>query len=181
MKRAVLVNGVPASGKSTVARAVSGRFGLPLLSLDTIKEPFFDEIGAVDRAFNRKLGRASYAAIFNTIGVFPDPFTVVVEAWFGFQPPEVLTAHLAHAGIGATVELWCHAPPETIGDRYAARVPHRPSSHPGLEYVPELIALAASARPVGAGPCLAIDTTKAIDLCRIDQFLETAGFPTHPR
>ena len=49
MKRAILVNGVPASGKSTVARAVTDRFGWPLLALDTIKEPFFDEIGAVDR------------------------------------------------------------------------------------------------------------------------------------
>ena len=86
MKRAILVNGVPASGKSTVARAVSDRFGWPLLALDTIKEPFFTEIETVDRAFNRKLGRASYAAIFNTVADFPDPSTVIVEAWFGFQP-----------------------------------------------------------------------------------------------
>lgn len=181
MKRAILVNGVPASGKSTVARAVSDKFGWPLFALDTIKEPFFDEIGPVDRAFNRKLGRAAYAAIFNTVAGFPDPSTVIVEAWFGFQPAEALARHVAGAGIGATVELWCHAPPETIGERYAARVPHRPQSHPGLDYVPELVALAASARPVGAGPCLAIDTTVAIDLLQIEQFLATAGFPTHPR
>ena len=176
MKRAILVNGVPASGKSTVARAVSDRFGWPLFALDTVKEPFFAEIGPVDRAVNRKLGRAAYAAIFNTVAGFPDPSTVIVEAWFGFQPAEVLSEHLAHAGIGATVELWCHAPPEVTGDRYAARVPHRPASHPGIDYVPELVALAARAVPIGTGPLLRIDTTGPLDLAAVERFLGAERF-----
>ena len=176
MKRAILVNGVPASGKSTVARAVSDRFGWPLLAIDTIKEPFFDALGPVDRAFNRKLGRASYAAIFNTVAGFPDPSTVVIEAWFGFQPVEVLRGHLDRAGIGATIELWCHAPPEVIGERYAARVPHRPAGHPGMDYVPELVGLATEARPIGAGPLLEVETTVPLDLTAVETFLRTNGF-----
>jgi predicted kinase len=51
MKRAVLVNGVPASGKSTVARGISVRTGWLLLILDRVKEPFFDELGIGDREF----------------------------------------------------------------------------------------------------------------------------------
>ena len=176
MKRAVLVNGVPASGKSTVARALSDAGGWPLLSLDTIKQPFFTELGPIDRAFNRKLGRAAYAAIFDTIAGFPDPCTAIVEAWFGFQPTEVLEEHLKHAGIGEAAQLWCLAPPEVIGERYALRVPLRPPQHPGLDYVPELIALAERAVPLAQFPVLAVDTTKPLDMAAVVVFLRGHGF-----
>jgi len=176
MKRAVLVNGVPASGKTIVARAVSLRFGWPLFELDAIKEPFFTELGVGDRAYNRKLGRAAYAAIFNTIAAFPDPQTVVIEAWFGFQPEELLHQHLAHAGVSETVQFWCQTSAEVIGRRYAERVPIRPAGHPGLEYVPELVTLASRAQPIGAGALLAIDTTRALDLPGVDRFLRDARF-----
>lgn len=176
MKRAVLVNGVPASGKSTVALAISDRYGWPVFALDTIKEPFFAELGAGDRAFNRKLGRAAYAAIFETIAAFPDPHTVVVEAWFGFQPADLLRRHLDDAGLGDTVEFWCYAPAEVIGQRYADRVALRPVGHPGLEYVEELTALAERARPIGDGKVLSIDNTKPLDLVEVDRFLVEAEF-----
>jgi len=71
MRRAVLVNGVPASGKSTVARLISSRRNWPLLGLDVIKEPFFAHLGVGDREYNRKLGRASYQATFDLIEGFP--------------------------------------------------------------------------------------------------------------
>ncbi len=163
MKRAVLVNGVPASGKSTVARAISANFGWPLLGLDTIKEPFFEHVGAGDREHNRKLGRASYAAIFNLIAGFPQGSTTVVDAWFGFQPPEVLTGHLKRAGISQTVEIWCRSEPTQIAERYGARVRKRAVGHPGLEYLPELLALARSARPLSLFPLLEIDTNVPLD------------------
>ena len=130
MKRAVLVNGVPASGKSTVARAVSQSKGWPLLTLDTVKEAFFEHLGTGDRDYSRLLGRASYQAIFALIADFPDGATAVVDAWFGFQPVELLRGHLARAGIGQVAEIWCHAPAEIIGERYRARLedaPFRPS------------------------------------------------------
>lgn len=159
MKRAVLVNGVPASGKSTVARAISAHFGWPLLGLDTIKEPFFEHVGVGDREYNRKLGRASYAAIFNLIADFPSGSTAVVDAWFGFQPAEVLTDHLKRAGIDHAVEIWCRAGPAQVAERYAARVGNRATGHPGLEYLPELLALSQRARPLGLFPLLEVDTS----------------------
>jgi len=162
-RRAVLVNGVPASGKSGVARALAQATGWTVLTLDTVKAPFLAELAPVDRTLNRTLGRASYAAIFDMIAETAPGSTVIIDAWFGFQPPEVLQAGLTRAGIGPTVELWCHAPPETIGARYAARVGSRPAGHPGLDYVPELIALAGRAEPTGRGPRHDVDTTRPPD------------------
>ena len=163
-KRVILVNGVPASGKSVVADAVSVATGWPILRLDTIKDPFLRELAPVDRNFNRRLGRASYASIFNILADAPGNTTTIVDAWFGFQPAETLTRGLTRAGVSDVFEIWCHAPPDVIGDRYAARIDDRPAGHPGAEYVSELITLAARAQPMSIGPVHAVDTTTALDL-----------------
>lgn len=162
MKSAVLVNGVPASGKSTVARAIAGLLGAPLMTLDTAKEPLFAHIGTGDREHNRTLGRASYEVLFALIGDWPDPATVVVDAWFGFQPAAVLDRHLATAGIGRTAEVWCHAPGPVLAARYRARIGGRSPGHPGEDYIPELLALNERAAPLGRGACFEVDTTQAL-------------------
>ena len=141
MKRAVFVNGVPASGKSTVARAVSAAMNWPLLTLDTVKEAFFAHLGTGDRDYNRLLGKASYQAMFALIKDFPDKSVTVIDAWFGFQPVEVLQSHIAHAGLGRIAEIWCHAPASVVGARYEARLAARHAGHLGADYVQELIRL----------------------------------------
>lgn len=163
-KRVVMVNGVPASGKSSVSRALSDATGWPILTLDTIKNPFLATLPPGDRLFNRTLGRASYAAIFDLIADAPADSTFIIDAWFGFQPTEVLEQGLARAGVEAVAEVWCHAPPQTVGDRYAARLGLRPAGHPGSDYVPELIALAGRATATGLAATYDVDTTRALDL-----------------
>ena len=171
-KRVVMVNGVPASGKSSVARALADATGWPILTLDTIKNPFLATLPPGDRLFNRTLGRASYAAIFDLVADAPSGSSFIIDAWFGFQPLEVLEAGLARAGVTDLAELWCHAPPQTVGDRYSARLSQRPVGHPGAEYVPELIALAERAQPTGLAPCLHLDTTAPLDLQGLTDWLD---------
>ncbi len=180
MKSAILVNGVPASGKSSVARAVANGLTLPLMTLDTVKQPLFEHFGVGDREHNRKLGRASYEIIFSAIGDWPDPCAVVIDAWFGFQPMAILERHLVTAGITHKAELWCHAPASVLAERYAARVASRSEGHPGLEYVPELVALAERARPTGCAPCLAVDTTEALKTGPILSWLDEALIHSTP-
>lgn len=171
-KRAVLVNGVPASGKSAVARALSDATGWPVLALDTIKNPFLSILPPGDRLFNRTLGRASYAAIFDLIADAPQGCTVIIDAWFGFQPLETLQDHIARAGITDLAEVWCFAPPETIGARYGARLHLRPAGHPGADYVPELIALAHRATPTGLAPRYEVDSTQDLNIAALTDWLQ---------
>ncbi len=172
-KRVVMVNGVPASGKSGVARALADATGWPVLSLDTIKNPFLTVLPPGNRLFNRTLGSASYAAIFDLIADAPAGSHFIVDAWFGFQPREVLERGLARAGVTDLAEVWCLAAPETIGARYAARLDQRPPGHPGADYVPELIALAARAAPTGLAPHLVVDTTEPPDPQAMTDWLRT--------
>ena len=154
-----MVNGVPASGKSALAHRISEQTGWLVLGLDTVKTPFLEVVEGVDRAFNRKLGRASYKSIFSIIKEAPEGATFIVDAWFGFQPLSVLEEHIDMAGITDVAELWCHAPPAVIAQRYCDRAGDRVVGHPGVSYVPELIELANRAEPSRLGPVLDVDTT----------------------
>ncbi|MEI9420070.1 ROK family protein [Mesorhizobium sp. Cs1299R1N1] len=170
-RRAVLVNGIPASGKSTVSRGIADRIGWPLLALDTVKNPFLEVLGGADREFNRTLGRASYQAIWSLVGDAPAGSTFIVDAWFGFQPRQVLEDHLRKAGVEHTVEIWCHAPGEVLAERYGARLGQRLPGHPGAAYIPELIELAKRAEPLRRGPLFDVDTTQPIDFDAIAAWL----------
>ena len=145
-----------------------------MLSLDTIKNPFLEEIPDVDRPFNRKLGRASLKAMFAVLREAPPGTTVVMDAWFGFQPRDFVQALIDDAGIDAIAEIWCSAPPDVIGARYGARAAARLPGHPGPEYVAELIALAARAEPSRFGPVHEVVTTAALDTAVLLQFIEHA-------
>lgn len=69
---------------------------------------------------------------------------------------------LARAGISRIVEIWCHAPPDVIGERYVGRIRTRSKGHLGAEYVPELVDLAKRAKSLGRFPLIDVDTTKDI-------------------
>ncbi len=55
----ILVTGIPASGKSTMAALLAEHFGLPVISKDKIKELMYDDIGFQSREEKVKLGIAS--------------------------------------------------------------------------------------------------------------------------
>jgi glucokinase len=174
-RRLVMVNGVPASGKSRVAAELSAATGWPVLALDTVKEPFLAEIGGVDRDFNRVLGRASYRAIFALLAAAPPGTTAIVDAWFGFQPRELLESLLAEAGISAVLEVWCRAPGDLVAARYRDRAGARPPGHPGADYAEELRRLAERAEPMRLGPVCEIDTSGPVDIGAVLGFIDWAG------
>lgn len=55
----ILVTGIPAAGKSTMAEYLSEYFSIPMISKDTIKEVLFDYVGFRSREEKVKLGTAS--------------------------------------------------------------------------------------------------------------------------
>ncbi|WP_370426420.1 glucokinase [Pantoea vagans] len=156
-KRVVLVNGIPASGKSTLTHALSQHFGWPVLTLDSLKEPFMSCFAPVDRQRNRQLGCAAYQAIWNIVGKAPASQIWLIDAWFGFQPRTLLEQGLKQAGVEEALELWLRIAPEVAVARYQARLSQRLPGHPGAEYLPELRQLAQQARPMALGPVCEVD------------------------
>ncbi|MCI9615457.1 MAG: ATP-binding protein [Dorea sp.] len=64
----ILVTGIPAAGKSTMAEVISERLKLPVISKDTIKERLFDNVGFQSRAEKVKLGIASMEIMYYAAG-----------------------------------------------------------------------------------------------------------------
>ncbi|WMY74642.1 AAA family ATPase [Buttiauxella selenatireducens] len=162
-KTVVLVNGVPASGKSTVARLLSEHFALPVLTIDGIKEPFMAQFDNIDRPFNRRLGCAAYEVIWSIVADSPQQCVFIIDAWFGFQPKEALERYLEQAGITRVVEIWNHIPGHLAVQRYAQRLDERREGHPGEEYLPELLALANNAQPMSLGSVYTVEQGKPVD------------------
>lgn len=55
----ILVAGMPAAGKSTMAESIAEKWNLPVISKDKIKELLFDHVGFRSREEKVKLGIAS--------------------------------------------------------------------------------------------------------------------------
>lgn len=170
-KTLVLVNGVPASGKSTVVRHLSEHFDLPSLSVDGIKEPFMAQFSDLDRETNRQLGRAACRAIGDIVARAPEKCVYVVDAWFGFQPPEFWQAIFEQANVKQLLEIWNAVSPESAVARYAARLNERKPGHPGEDYLPELYALARRAAPLALGPVYRLEQGTEVVYAGLDKWL----------
>lgn len=158
-RKAILINGLPASGKTSVGRALVNQFRAPLLTLDTIKEPMFNNLGIGDREYNRKLSKTCKEIIWALVADFPKGSLAILDVYFGFAPFDSVLEGLKHAGIGKFVEIWCTAPGELLAKRYLERVGLRHKGHPGADYAPELIEVAKRAVPMGLSPVYTIDTS----------------------
>lgn len=170
-KSVILINGIPASGKSTLTRIIAEHFSFPVLTLDSLKEPFMAAFAPVDRKLNRQLGCAAYQAIWRIVGQAPQGSVFIIDAWFGFQPKSVLEQGLRDAGVDRALELWLAITPDTAVSRYQARLSQRIPGHPGAEYLPELRRLAEQATPMGLGPLLQVNADGEADNASICRWL----------
>ena len=99
----IVVTGHPATGKTTIAEHLARELRLPVVIKDAIKEKLWDNIGAGDRAWSQRLGKAAVMELFRDIEAILDAdVSVVAEA--NFSPEEAAPVLAGVAGrAGATV------------------------------------------------------------------------------
>jgi predicted kinase len=113
----VVVTGLAAAGKTSVARPLAAILGVPLISKDELTEAMFDALGARDLAWARTLSRAADAALVR-IAVSLD--AAVLDNYWRLDTVEQLTAAVSVP----MVEVHCRVDPEVALARFRGRTRH---------------------------------------------------------
>lgn len=118
--RLVVVTGAPATGKTTVARALARRLGYALICKDDVKESLADALGAGDRERSRELGAAAYAVMERLASrMLDEDVSVILEANFWRERSEAWLRALADGRDAAVIV--CSVAPELRRERFRAR------------------------------------------------------------
>ena len=174
---AILVNGLPASGKTTLARALARDLGLPLFSKDVIKEAHADVLGTQrdgwpQRRWNTAIGAAASETMWALLA--DAPAGAVLESCWPAGVRGFVTAGLIRAGNPAVAEIWCDVPLATARRRFEARHPRHPIHGDPLTD-DEWERWRRTARPLDVGPTLHVDTTRPLDAEAVIAWIRGCG------
>lgn len=116
----IIVNGPPASGKSTLGNEIAAELGIPFLSKDAIKEEMYDSLGKIQRTIARHLGETSMRLMYTVAKKILDAgLGVVIEANFYHGVSEKDLSKLI--AVSDAVMVHCTAPEEVLKQRYVQR------------------------------------------------------------
>jgi predicted kinase len=126
--RLLIVTGLPATGKTTLARELAARYRVPLLAKDVIKESLLQEAGAVDAVRSRQLSDLAFNMLFAQLRQLADAgIDTIAEGNFRTGQHETLFCALPDTRIA---QVLCRTDEAQRLQRIAARR-HDPARHPG--------------------------------------------------
>jgi predicted kinase len=127
----IIVLGMPATGKTHLARKVAAHFSLPLVSKDDIKEIIFDGLGWHDREWSKRAGKTTFALMDYVIeGQLKAGHSIIIESPYDpvFQNEKLQRwQHLYHFNV---IRILCYADGAVLLDRFIQRS-NSPARHPG--------------------------------------------------
>lgn len=118
----VIISGHPCTGKTSLARVLARGLPLPLIAKDDIKEVLFDTLGAGDRAWSQKLGRATYTLMYQALETqLRAGRPAIIESNFDAAIAGAEFARLAEHFPFEPFQIMCHTEREVLFERFRRR------------------------------------------------------------
>lgn len=127
----ILVSGLPASGKTSLAEEIGKALALPVINKDAIKELLFDTLGWSSRDWSKKLGGASMEVLWFIAERHTRAHSsIVLESNFVKEFADSQIAKLRAEWPVRVIEVHCTADREVLVERYRKRAEDG-ERHPG--------------------------------------------------
>jgi len=164
-KRFVVVSGLPASGKSTLAQRMAPLLGLPVFDKDTILENLFESKGTGDVAWRRSLSRVSDSILRSE--AMASGGAVLVSHWRlpGMPPDSGTPTDWLSRLSSHVVNIHCECDAEVAADRFMRRERHPghlDSERSRSEILDSIRSVACLGR-LGIVPRVDVDTSQTPD------------------
>jgi len=173
----IIVNGIPGTGKTTIAKSIAKKLNMTLIMKDAIKEFLFDTLGVRDREWSGSLGRFSYKYLYElTNFMLADGQSIIIENAFEKQYSKpILEEIISQHKIDKIYEIYCFTDKDVRRKRFIERN-ETGNRHPGhvdhLNYLsdddPEPT---EKYGPLNVGELIRINTTD-FELVNIDKVIK---------
>lgn len=166
--RYVVVSGLPASGKTTLARQLGAALQLAVLDKDDFLERLFAEAGPITPVSRRVLSRRADDEFMRASMLSSG--AVLVSFW---RRPELSATSGTPtdwlASLPGVVEVYCDCPPEVAAGRFAGRDRHPGHGDAGVDEERQLAVFRRlwSLGPVGLAAVVTVNTEDAVDLSSV--------------
>ena len=164
----LIVNGYAATGKTTLARALSHELRWPLVVKDVFKEQLFDRLGATDCEDSKRLGAAAIDVMFSVAReLLVAGTSVIIESPLKPSYDNARLRALERDADFLTVQVVLTGDPDVLFKRFQTRAERgeRHPSHYDFDRLTEMRAmLRTPLEPVAiSGETLTFDTTHLSD------------------